>query len=121
MLADLLFGPGFLHLVFTADVSLFITSVVVSHGLLYFGEACYRGLMKPNGMLCIHHVLFFVLVLFTFHSRSVLTYKARLLVLHPPSCTPFPPILLLVLRQLSRLHVNSVLQDSSTNMRYFVL
>ena len=54
-----------------------ITSCVISHGLLYFGEACFRGQVKVNPVLLLHHVLFFLLPIMTFHSRSVITFKAR--------------------------------------------
>ena len=75
MPAGLLFGPDFLKLVFTDKI--FVASMVVSHGMLYFGEACFRGVVKPSYMLCLHHVLFSLLLLVVFQPRSMLTLKVR--------------------------------------------
>ena len=70
-------GPDFSESVDDPLNQNLITSCVISHGLLYFGEACFRGQVKVNPVLLLHHVLFFLLPIMTFHSRSVITFKAR--------------------------------------------
>jgi len=73
----MMWGPDFSAAVDDPLTQNLVTSCVISHGLLYFGEACFRGQVKPNPVLLLHHVLFFLLPIMTFLSRSVITSKAR--------------------------------------------
>lgn len=75
--AGMMWGPDFSEAVDDPLNQNLITSCVISHGLLYFGEACFRGQVKVNPVLLLHHILFFLLPIMTFHSRSVITFKVR--------------------------------------------
>ena len=74
----MLFGPDFTILL---DPSIFqiVTLTFVSHGLIYFCEACIRIVIKPNSVLWMHHLCFFALILccINLNALDVLSFKVR--------------------------------------------